>query len=169
MLFLPTNFPESRRGYARFALDSQYIDESSNAAFKRYVADQHYLEEIEENHSFWYALWLYSCSCGRSFGLWAFWSVFFAIAFGLGYYFLAQSNAICFNQDLLTRFFYGENQPSLFGCLYYSFVTFTTLGFGDIIPANDLARGIVMLEVILGYVMLGGLISIFANKLARRS
>jgi hypothetical protein len=27
----------------------------------------------------------------------------------------------------------------------------------------------VMLEVILGYIMLGGLISIFANKLARRS
>ena len=52
---------------------------------------------------------------------------------------------------------------------YFSIVTFTTLGFGDVITANRAARVMVTLEVILGYVMLGGLISIFATKLARRS
>jgi len=52
---------------------------------------------------------------------------------------------------------------------YFSIVTFTTLGFGDVITANGAARVLVTLEVILGYVMLGGLISIFATKLARRS
>ncbi len=53
--------------------------------------------------------------------------------------------------------------------LYYSIVTFTTLGYGDIIPLTNRARAVVGTEISLGYVMLGGLISIFANKLARRS
>ena len=53
--------------------------------------------------------------------------------------------------------------------IYYSVVTFTTLGFGDITPKTLEASRWLMAEVILGYVMLGGLISIFANKIARRS
>jgi hypothetical protein len=53
--------------------------------------------------------------------------------------------------------------------LYFSLVTFTTLGFGDVTPITVAARRWVMLEVIIGYIMLGGLISIFASKLARRS
>ncbi len=52
---------------------------------------------------------------------------------------------------------------------YYSVVTFTTLGFGDVIPTTQVAAYWVMAEVILGYIMLGGLISIFANKVARQS
>jgi len=51
---------------------------------------------------------------------------------------------------------------------YYSVVTFTTLGFGDIIPQNSTAAIWVTIEVILGYIMLGGLITIFASKLSRR-
>ncbi len=58
---------------------------------------------------------------------------------------------------------------SLFTTVYYSVVTFTTLGFGDITPRTPLAAGIVMLEVIVGYLMLGILISILATKVARRS
>ena len=53
--------------------------------------------------------------------------------------------------------------------VYYSVVTFTTLGFGDISPKTIPAAMWVMAEVIIGYVMLGGLISIFANKLARHA
>jgi len=52
---------------------------------------------------------------------------------------------------------------------YYSIVTFTTLGFGDVTPNTLTAAIIVMVEVILGYSMLGMLISVLANKVARRS
>jgi hypothetical protein len=63
-----------------------------------------------------------------------------------------------------------SNEPWNFGsAFYFSIVTFTTLGFGDVVAVNLFARFLVTFEVILGYVMLGGLISIFANKLARRS
>lgn len=53
--------------------------------------------------------------------------------------------------------------------VYYSLVTFTTLGFGDIVPKTGWGMFWVTVEVVLGYIMLGGLISIFATKLARRS
>lgn len=52
---------------------------------------------------------------------------------------------------------------------YYSVVTFTTLGFGDITAKTHTGMFWAALEVIIGYVMLGGLISIFATKVARRN
>lgn len=52
---------------------------------------------------------------------------------------------------------------------YYSIVTFTTLGFGDVKPKCTAGEIWVVAEVILGYVMLGLLVSILANKVARRS
>jgi hypothetical protein len=64
---------------------------------------------------------------------------------------------------------YVNEEFPLFSFIYYSIVTFTTLGFGDIVPRTGWLQFWVMLEVILGYIMLGGLISILANKLARRS
>ena len=59
----------------------------------------------------------------------------------------------------------------MFDVFYFSVVTFTTLGFGDVTPiaGNWVPQAVIMTEVIFGYVMLGGLISIFANKLARRA
>ena len=52
-----------------------------------------------------------------------------------------------------------------FSNLYFSVVTFSTLGFGDITPLNWVGEALVMAEVFAGYVMLGVLISIFALKL----
>jgi hypothetical protein len=51
--------------------------------------------------------------------------------------------------------------------MYFSVVTFSTLGFGDIIPCSTAAFVLTGLEVFTGYFMMGGLISIFATKLAR--
>jgi hypothetical protein len=39
--------------------------------------------------------------------------------------------------------------------LYFSFVTITTLGFGDIVPTNQLARALTTGEAIVGQVYLG--------------
>ncbi len=74
------------------------------------------------------------------------------------------SDGIDFNAEKLK-----DTKPGIKSYLYYSVVTLTTLGFGDIIPLNNRARLVVGTEVGMGYLMLGGLISIFANKLARRS
>ena len=63
---------------------------------------------------------------------------------------------------------YGDH-PTFLSSIYYSVVTFTTLGFGDITPRTPTAAVAVMIEVVVGYLMLGILISILANKVARRS
>ena len=52
---------------------------------------------------------------------------------------------------------------------YFSIVTFTTLGFGDVVPKNLAGEIWLTSEVVLGYLMLGGLISIFSTKVTRRA
>ena len=91
--------------------------------------------------------------------LWAAWSVFLAIGFAFIFFFYLGREALNI-----------ANLPwSLHTMIYYSVVTFTTLGFGDVTPKTIEAAYWIMSEVILGYIMLGGLISILATKLARRA
>jgi hypothetical protein len=61
---------------------------------------------------------------------------------------------------------YGKNHHTLFSPFYFSLVTFTTLGFGDVTPNGGIGEIIVSLQVIFGYLTLGLLISILTNKVA---
>jgi uncharacterized protein YjbI with pentapeptide repeats len=128
--------------------------------FKRFAQDQEFIEEFRASR--WrypaYLIWLILADCGRSLVLWTFWCVIAVLAFAWRYWSLGSES---FKHTDLPW------QPA--SAIYYSVVTFTTLGFGDISPKTIQAAMWVMAEVIIGYVMLGGLISIFANKLARRS
>lgn len=103
-------------------------------------------------------LWWITCDYGRNILLWAVWSLFLALFFASQFFCLGES-----------AFKVGELGFSFETMAYYSVVTFTTLGFGDIVPVTAKASWWVMAEVVTGYVMLGGLISILANKLARRN
>ena len=156
-----------------FYLDSQQIDEAANPFFKRYVADQQFIRAFNQANPVLARLWRWSSDYGRSLGVWALWSVFFAILFTLAYMPFPewmpawiQAWAPRFHQ---TTGFYSGRNLTFSDCFYFSVVTFTTLGFGDVVADNAPARFLVALEVIFGYVMLGGLISIFSNKLASRS
>lgn len=152
-----------------FYLDSQHVDEVENPFFKRYVADQQLIRAFHQANPVLAHLWRWSSDYGRSLGLWAFWSLFFAFLFALAY-----MPRPTWMQDWTPRFHqttgaYSGEPLTFWNCFYFSIVTFTTLGFGDVVADNALARFLVTLEVIFGYLMLGGLISIFANKLASRS
>ena len=64
---------------------------------------------------------------------------------------------------------YDDDTPHWwFTPFYYSIVTYTTLGFGDVIPCTKIGQIIVVAEVIFGYLTLGLRVSILANKVARR-
>jgi len=52
-----------------------------------------------------------------------------------------------------------------FSDVYLSIVTFLTLGFRDVVPCNWIGQVVVVIAVVAGYVMLGGMISIFIMKL----
>lgn len=132
-----------------------------SSRFRRYAEDQDYIEEFKEAHPNYYRIWLGLTDCGRSLMRVVIWSLALSMAFGLIYFALGESAFEVSNKEGM--------QWNLFTTLYYSVVTFTTLGFGDITPRTPLAAGIVMVEVVIGYVMLGILISILATKVARRS
>ena len=97
--------------------------------------------------------------CGGACGPWT-------AVLALGYAFIYQHVAIDY-QSAATDL--GGRPDTWMTTIYFSVVTLTTLGFGDIVPASPLARVVTLTEVIIGYVMLGGLLWIFANKMARRA
>lgn len=61
----------------------------------------------------------------------------------------------------------GFDSIGWFQSLYFSFATFTTLGFGDIIPINWIGQLLVIIEVMMGYLMLGTLIAILIRKITK--
>jgi uncharacterized protein YjbI with pentapeptide repeats len=125
---------------------------------ERMIKDAWYLDDFKKNNRITYWIWWLSSDCGRSFFRWALLSILLAVFFAYNFFSLGPE-----------AFEIRNLKFSFETMLYYSVVTFTTLGFGDVIPNTIEASRWVMAEVIAGYIMLGGLISIFANKLARRS
>lgn len=71
---------------------------------------------------------------------------------------------------LFASVFYTKGPPgayqSLIGSLYFSVVTFTTLGYGDIKPAGDILRIMCGTEALLGALMMGLIIAGFARRSA---
>jgi len=64
----------------------------------------------------------------------------------------------------------GEGAQSNFSlpvAIYYSFVTLTTLGYGDIVPRSEVARGLAIMEAVAGQlylaVMIARLVSLYAS------
>jgi len=141
-----------------YGVDIRDINFSGAYRLRRYVVDENYLREFREagrlEHAL-YQFWWLTSDCGRSLGRWlaniAAVVVIFAALFAL--------------VGVET----GIHAPGVLTHVYFSVVTLTTLGYGDILPNSGMGQILVMLEVCIGYVMLGGLISILANKMARRA
>jgi len=62
----------------------------------------------------------------------------------------------------------GEAMPQFHQYLYFSYVTVTTLGYGDITPANALARSIVIVIAISGQLYLTVLVAMLVGKYLSR-
>ena len=123
----------------------------------RTIGDQNYLYEFKHKNkvnAFVYQIWSITSDCGRSFLRWATVSTLIAVLFAVAYLFLEID--------------YGPYETSL-SPLYYSTVTMTTLGYGDALPTDALTQAVAMVQVLVGHIMLGGMLSIFATKMGRRS
>jgi uncharacterized protein YjbI with pentapeptide repeats len=64
---------------------------------------------------------------------------------------------------------YSNSANTWFTPFYYSVVTYTTLGYGDVTANSLFGEIFVISEVIIGYFTLGLLLAILANTIARRS
>jgi hypothetical protein len=100
-----------------------------------------------------YHIWRITSDCGRSLGRWCIWIVLQVILFAVLY--------------SLVGVDYGKH-PTFLSPVYFSVVTLTTLGYGDVVPMTWAGQVVAMVEVTTGYVMLGGLLSILSVKMARR-
>ena len=144
------------------------VDTCYGPMFKRFAQDQDFIDELLSRNWRWkllWAIWNIFADCGRTPWRWIFWSLFFAIWFGFNYYWMGPESFRLAGSEPG-----GQPLPFTYGTMiYYSVVTFTTLGFGDVTPQTPTAAWWVMAEVVVGYIMLGGLISIFATLVARRS
>ncbi len=145
---------------------------SGNALFVRDAADQDYLDTMEHRIT------------GMPPGFDRFVKKTFFGAWGL----------IDFGRSLVTPVIYAAGFVIFFGAIfaldmflgwglfnyegtarswltpfYFSVVTYTTLGYGDVTPTHLVGEFLIVVEVILGYTTLGLVLSILANKVARRS
>ena len=138
-------------------VDVRNVDFSGSWLVRRHMLDENFLAEFRAQssmHKKIYFLWWLTSDCGRSLYRWSLFTFVIASLYAVAYSFVAID--------------YGPH-ASLFSPLYFSIVTFTTLGYGDVLPASGFAQLLVVTEVILGYLGLGGLLSILANKMARRA
>ena len=137
--------------------DLRDINFSGAYLLRRFAMDQNFLHEFRGRGraAEWvYRLWWVTSDCGRSMVRWSVMIVIQVLAFA-GLYTLVGVD-------------YGPNATAL-SPVYFSVVTITTLGFGDVLPTTTSGQCVTMLEVVTGYIMLGGLLSVFSGKMARRS
>lgn len=139
-----------------YGVDIRDINFAGAYRLRRFVVDENYLKEFRDtskSNYMIYKIWSITSDCGRSLKLWCLWIFGIVMLFSVLYAFSGVD--------------YGKHDNWI-GPFYYSVVTITTLGYGDIVPATPVARIIAICEVFIGYIMLGGLLSIFTNKMARR-
>ena len=65
--------------------------------------------------------------------------------------------------------FAGQGKPQAHDFLYFSFVTLTTLGYGDVTPISHTARSMSLLIAILGQLYLTILVAMLVGKFLARS
>ena len=122
-----------------------------------HISDENYLFEFQSQsrvHKAIYRVWWVTSDCGRSLLRWLVWLVGATLGF-----------AAVYTQVAID---YGAYE-TWFSPVYFSFVTLTTLGYGDAVPMSLTAQMVVSLQAVTGYMGLGGLLSILGNKMARRA
>jgi hypothetical protein len=161
---------ESMRGhyFGIRGLDSAF----GNALFVRDARDRDYLDAFERSiesaqpgidqnsRRFLFKAWKL-IGYGRSLSRLALYALILAMGFGV---------VFAFDQALGWGLMdYSGSAQSPLTPFYYSIVTYTTLGFGDITPQHWFGEVIIVIEVLLGYTTLGLLLAILGNRVARQS
>ena len=145
------------QGTSFYGCDLAVADCTGSSLFRRHAADENYIRELKERSPIsrlGVLVWWASSDCGRSFTRWGAWTALIALLYAFLYTFVGVN--------------YGANETVL-SPIYFSVVTLTSLGYGDVLPTTAVAQVVAMSESVAGFVLLGGLISIFSNKVARRA
>ncbi len=137
-------------------VDTRDVNFAGAYLLRRFIIDENYLEEFRTQSRFAaavYWIWKLSSDCGRSMTRWFFLILSTVLIYAVAFAIVGAD--------------WGDHETVL-SPLYFSIVTITTLGYGDVLPASLAGQVLVICEVLTGYLMLGGLLAIFTNKMARR-
>ncbi len=104
-----------------------------------------------------YGFWKLSSNYGVSLVRWQL--LFFSMATFFG--------SLYWKFDLVRYSNHPADPVTGFSNFYFSFITITTLGFGDIIAKKGIGEFVVTVEVLIGYMMLVVLMGIFTKKFIR--
>ena len=85
--------------------------------------------------------------------------LFFGNICGFIYTIIGRVDPNAFTIPATTASYLGDNLADVSSAMYFSFVTLTTLGYGDITPINDFARSLAFLEAAMGQIYLTVLIA----------
>jgi len=81
--------------------------------------------------------------------------ILMGLAFGLAYLLL----------ETVTQTAFAQGAQGLSGAIYFSFVTLTTLGYGDISPGSDLVRALAVAEATIGQIYLVSVVAFAVGRL----
>lgn len=125
-----------------------------------------------------YKIWALTSHYGENFFRWGLTGVLFIISITCIFY--IQGHFSLMPIDANGNFLYYHEQASEYvnhpmihnygsehiflNYLYFSVVTFTTLGYGDILPITMIEKSLTMFAVMCGYVMLGVFMTLLAKK-----
>ncbi|BCV27215.1 ion channel [Shewanella algae] len=128
-----------------------------NKTFREYVDWYQYVFVSFRDYGHYSSLekWKFSASllftkCWSSYSVLFSWAMIFISFFAL-IFFMFPSNIANYDGSFFTAF-------------YYSVVTFTTLGYGEITPITGFGRAVVIIEVLIGYVTLGSFVFLLGHK-----
>ena len=156
--------------------DVRDIDFTGAYLLRRHIIDENYLYEFRHQSKVTrvvYFVWKWTSDCGRSMMRWGVFLALNAFFFGGIYWGMdAWMPPGGEGSSHLMGIKPVEGDPGLPGgflpYLYYSVVTFTTLGFGDVSPVSEAGQVVLIIHIAIGYLGLGALLSILATKFASR-
>ncbi len=152
--------------------DIRDIDFSGAYLVRQHIIDENFLYEFRHQdkiHSVVYHLWKLTSDCGRSLMRWGVFLIINVFLFAFIYW--GMDTWVPPAEPLvshLTKIGDGGLPGGFIPYLYYSVVTFTTLGYGDVSPQTAAGQIVLIIHISIGYLGLGALLSILATKFASR-
>ncbi len=166
---VPSSHPDKRSATDFYYVDVSGLSKPASADLKQYIIWYERLRaRLEDKWSmrrFRAALAVLFTGYWNSLWVWALWCAFTVTTFAVLYswdYLVTGSDPSAVSLPI------GRELANPFWqCLYFSVVTFTTLGFGDVHPTSMYGMSLVMIEVVFGYVALGLFITMVGWRIQR--
>jgi len=143
--------------FSGVALDDASVDPGTKQLLEYNIRRKNWEEWYKEHSLLRWPVWLFWLISDYGLRSWRIIVTFFGLAIAFGVVYWLWPSCVMVNGEV------GDIR-GFFHALYFSVVTMTTLGFGDIAANPDSWAGqtLLMFQVILGYVLLGALVTRFA-------